>query len=287
MNGKELAQTAQINTQKINSLAQEKEAIEKASTSEQYRLKWDVYQDKIRALEKERDTAIEQVKSKAEIEAENKTSQINMLYEPIAQVKRILQLLRLKPKTLTQVDPEKVKVRDTHWRNNKQPYKEDLGYFVNEEFLNIKLFIVTNEKPTNCYSLIAYGYCLFYDNDNRIMKVPHGYVQGAYYSDGYPNIEAIIRESPNTEDLKTWLGKNRSKILAEFITNYEAVKAEYLAVLKNYKVEDFEQFISLKCSNCGYFRTTFDDSYSYYSKELCPDCKKIKLTETGHKPKWE
>ena len=162
-----------------------------------------------------------------------------------SKVNRIIAYLKLEEKDL-EIDTDKIK----HHDGNNDKYLEWLGYLYNDEYLKIRLLIAENDKPKNKYSLLAYGKCLFPDEyyDGGFLKLPWGYLN---ISDGDIwtaartlcgcNIHIGLVDLDTIEKCKTWLQKNRGKLLKSFLDNYQVVKAEYIDAITNYRLEDFKE----------------------------------------------
>jgi hypothetical protein len=139
--------------------------------------------------------------------------------------------------------------------------KENLGFLFDDDYLKIKLYMVENEKPKNKYDLIALGRCRF---DEDLLKLP----RNSFYSFDIPwgNLQTVVREFASVADLKTWLGTHRDKILTDEIHEYLDVKADYLAALKEYTIDDFTELLRSRCPKCGYFTSVLDT----YQPDKCP-----------------
>jgi hypothetical protein len=110
--------------------------------------------------------------------------------------------------------------------------------------------IISNDKPTNRYSLIVMGNTAFFDSfDYPLLNCPESnkpeqWQNAAYYSSGpyavgNARIDITIKTAKTPEELREYAKKH--KILADFLSEYERVKAEYETVLKTYSLEDFKE----------------------------------------------
>ena len=150
------------------------------------------------------------------------------------------QELEKKAEWCNEIDTDKIK----HYDRNSDKYLEWLGYFYNDEYLKIRLLIAENDKPKNKYSLLAYGKCFFPD-----LKLPYGYLNISDWDIWTAartvcgcNIHIGLVDLDTIEKCKTWLQKNRGKLLKSFLDNYQVVKAEYIDAITNYRLEDFSEF---------------------------------------------
>lgn len=265
---KDLITQAKENEARIKVLGEERRNLKETGERETYRIKWDVYEPKIDALKRERDDKVGEVQRQAEAAENLKTQEIIELNKPILQVKRILEFLKLDNSRNLTIDDEDIHgYRDRHI--------EGLGYFFDDNFLKVKLYIIENDKPKNKYSLVAYGKCLFGED---LLKLIYSYGLPGYTHGRY-ELQAYLKDFPTIEETKTWLQKNRDKL--ELSSDYETVKREYLEVIEQHKIKDFEEFIFIKCP-CGFFFTTFDrENYAshYWVNATCPRCN-LKLEVT-------
>jgi rubrerythrin len=272
LKGKKLAKIALENRQKADSLYEEMEKIREDTGNERTRLMYDVYRPKIRAIEEERDEACEKVKKTGESVIIEKRETITKLMEPVNQVKRILEFLRLDTKQDLNITDDDVKQYDRYG----EKYRENLGLVYDDTYLKVRLFIMENEKPKNKYMLVIIGKCLF-DNglgDRPLLKLPHSY--GLNLSSPWGSApQDILKESSSVKELKAWWKAkgfpNLSFARVQWLNDYLAVKEEYENILANYKLNEFREFLTYKCPACGYFHTIFE---SYYLRDgeviTCP-----------------
>lgn len=225
-----------------------------------YSLKYDVYNPKIQALKDECLTQTEALLDKGIKKGEETKAKIRELHEVIYTVNRILLFLKVRHREL--------EVRDDEVKVYNEQHSESLGYFFDDEFLKIKLFIVENRKPKNKYSLCAYGRCFFSED---LLKLTYSYSVDAHDGSGY-SLKFLIRDAPTISELKEYLRKNQKRIMDTLLGDYFKVKEEYLNVLKKYHVEDFKELIEYQCG-CGYFYTK-EDNFARYRDEIikCPYC---------------
>lgn len=263
----QIGKQALENIAKIKILDEEKDTIEKATENERRRLHYDIYGSAIREIERIRNVAIDKLLSERDAIVAEKDTEIEGLYTVIAQVKRILDYLRLDAGKDLTILADDIKMRE---RYGECPYSEDLGYFLDDTYLKVKLFIVKNDKPVNKYSLVAIGKCLFYE---KLLKLPYSYGLPLYTNNHY-ELETGIRDFPTVEQAKEWLNSHKTKL--NLVGEYEMVKKEYQDTLQNYKVGDFQDLIMVECPCGRYYYTEFErDSYSnsIYKNELrCPRC---------------
>lgn len=258
----ELVKTALINERKIAKLHKQQETIRENEREDTNRLKYDVYRARFRKLQEEQDARIKSVVDKAEAIIQKKGQLIAELAEPVDQVKRILELMKLDTKKKLAIDDADIMIRNNH-------YKEALGPVVNDDYLKAKIYILENDKPKNKYSLCIFGKCLFGED---ILRLPRSYGLPGYQHEHY-DLMILLRDFPSVAEAKAWLV--RTNVNQEWLENYKAVKTEYIKVKATYTRRQFSKFIALRCK-CGFLHTTFDkDSYSsrYFDEDpTCPRC---------------
>lgn len=231
-------------------------------TTEQERQVRNAYWDRINALQKERDNLIDLLREQQELKRKEADQEVSELSKVIAKVDRIIAFLKLKEKDLTIKDEDAKVYHDRHI--------ESLGYFFNDDYLKIKLFIAENDKPKNKYSLIALGNCFFTDQLIDLRSY-HGYGVNIHYT-GRCDIQLVIKEAPDICDLNTYLEKRRKKILAGLLEQYKQIKAEYINVLAEYNLDLFEPLIAYRCTLCGFFLTRREARHWSRLGDKCPEC---------------
>jgi len=268
LKGKELAQLALENKKQSEALGKDINELRDKTDIETRRLQYDVYQPKIRDIEEECRTEVKKVQDAALALHNLKVEQVKTLMIAVHTVERILEFFRLDTKQDLKTTDEDVKYSDRH----QHYYRENLGVVFSDQYLEVRLFILQNDKPTNKYMLVLIGRCLF-DNglgDSPLLKLPRDYsINGAAWG-ACP--QQILKEASDVKDLHTWwTAHGFSKV--NWLKDYLTVKSEYEHILKTYKVEDFKDFLTWMCPKCDYFNTVFE---SYYQRDgevqTCPRC---------------
>lgn len=276
--GLELAKRALENRQRIDALHKEIRKAREATETETRRLLYDDYGPKIRTLEAERDAALSEVRKAGGEAVEVKEAIITTLSEPVHQVQRILEFLRLDTKQDLNITDEEVKQPERYGK----AYRENLGLVLDDPYLKVRLFILQNDKPVNKYMLALIGKCLF-DNglgDRPLLKL------GDHYSlslaSPYASApQCILRESASAKDLQTWWESHGlSKV--PWLKDYLAVKAEYEHILAHYQVKDFHEFLTQTCPQCGYFNTIFESYYLRRGEVMTCPRDKTPMVEVAH-----
>ncbi len=261
----EIANQAVENMAKIKIISEEMGAVTKATENELYRLQYDYYRPKIQALEHERDLKLEDARKQGEAAENVKRSEIERLNEVVFTVRRILDFLRLNPPRNLDISDEDIQLYERH--DNR--YKESLGFYIDDVYLKVKLFILGNEKPVNKYSLVALGKCLFNED---LLKLDRNYGMPFHTSERY-ELEKVLKDFPTVEMAKVWIEKNTGKLLSEeSMAKYREVKAAYDKAIQTYKVDDFQEFLLARCE-CGVFYTIWED-WVKRDGEVCRRCDK-------------
>jgi hypothetical protein len=266
----ELGTLVTENMAKVDVLDKERNKIRTDTSKKVSHLKYDIYRERIQKLERECEEKVQEVENQGKQTEDIKTAAIVELNKPVLQLKRILDFLRLdRSKDLTVPDDE-ISFGDRY----KDYYKEALGYLVNDKYLKIKLFIIQNDKPTNKYSLIAVGKCLFYED---LLKLPKYYGGDFHAKTWRLELKAGLKDAPTVEQLKAWLEKHRENLFpADFNIKYLEVKTAYEQAIHDYKPDDFAEFLLARCE-CGNYYTVWED---YIEREKVIPCHRCDKTMT-------
>jgi len=264
----EIGKQALDNMNYIKVLNEERDTIQEDTTKERRRLLYDVYEPVIREIEHARDIAVDKLKKEEDALVAGKDTEVKELYVVVARVKQILDYLRLDTGKKLTILADDIRVRVGYY--GEAPNKEDLGYFLDDTYLKVKLFIVQNNKPVNKYSLVALGKCLF---PEYLLTLPYDYGLSLYTNHHY-ELNITIKDCPTVEQLKEWVNSHKAKL--NLVGEYEKVKEEYQNTLQNYKVADFQDFIMVECPCGKYYYTEFErDYYSLIIRKnelRCPRC---------------
>lgn len=262
------------NEQKIKKI-QEQQQERKKQAQQKVRQVENKYYDKAKAIKKVRDDEIaliwEQEDSKTKEEEQKRFD----LSKVIAKVDRIIAFLKLQTK-LKQKD---LTIKDEDVKAYHDRHIESLGYFFDDTYLKIKLFIAENDKPKNKYSLIALGKCLF----EGFMNLREYRSYGADVQYHGNNITVVIKEGPDITELKLYLERRRKKLLIDLLETYKQVKEQYESVLAEHEIGDFEPLIEYCCLNCGFFLTKRELNHWGRVGDKCPECGEKTLVKNDGK----
>ena len=260
---KTLVEQVLLNQDKAHVIQTEIDRCLKSTEDENYRLRYDLYAPKIRALEDERDHIMQGNTADYEKDRDLKQKEIEELYLVVNQVRRILTFLHLER-------PADMAINDDDVQTYHEKQKVSLGYIYEDDYFRIKLFIVENDKPMNRYSLIALGRTIFTEDQ---LKLTYGY--GLFINiKKRCQLQEILREGPSVEHLLTWLKKQpESRLISKLKGDYDEVKAAYQETIEQYQVDDFRELLTDLCT-CGNFLTTFDSMAYRNDVQTCGRCGK-------------
>jgi len=232
MNTQEMIKQYQENQEKLKALGTQSTVFHEAKREESRKVEY-IFWDREKIIRQERDAGLEKINEQIrDYEGQAKEERVE-LSEAIHKVERIIAYLKLGKRDL-EIDIYTIKHRD----RDEGKYLEWLDYLYSDDFLNIRLLIAENDKPKNKYRLCGYGKCLFHD---ELLKLPYGCGMNLLDYQSRCNIQVVINDFDSIDKLKSWLSKNRDKILQEFLVEYQGVKAEYLEVMANYRLKDFQE----------------------------------------------
>ncbi len=247
---------------KITTLSGTEDEAREAYDNEVGRLKYDVYQGQIRAIERERDEAIGNLTTTHNAIIADLDNQIQEQSVIINQAKRILDFLKLDTEKDLAIPDDGIKL--SQW---VEQYQEALGYLYDDDYLKVKAFIIGNRKPKNKYSLVVVGKSIF---PEEIIEYPYGYGMDINNWGHYFALQQVVKESASVDDLKAYYSKRRNTILKDTIAEYKKVKAEYEEVKQVYTVADFAELLTWRCPVCNNFLTIFDS----FANQYIPQCYK-------------
>jgi hypothetical protein len=105
----------------------------------------------------------------------------------------------------------------------KVPYSP-IDTLIKDQYKHINVYIVTNKKPTNKFTLYAVGYSIFLNQSKPLIKFPNQhYVSGIH--EEHANIHIPLKDAPTEKELLNWYNKNKSKIMD--LTEHEQLEKEY------------------------------------------------------------
>lgn len=197
------------------------------------------YRDIISKIEEEKERLINDVEQDKNQYVEQKKREISSLDQPIEEVGRKIKFLELAKKIKeTDVSIDDSEMHTYHTYRERKLYRK--GFFFKDKYMNIKIYIAENDKPVNKYTLFACGSCAF----NEFMSLPYGYGLPVHGEHG--NISIIIKDLPTVEDINAYLKGNKKRILKDLINTYNAVKKEYLDVIRDYRLSDFKTVLEVR-----------------------------------------
>lgn len=216
------------NQRKIKTISNNLDKLEEKNKKEIYKIKYTIYDKKLRELIEERNKKINTLKEDFYKVSEKQNKEIKNLYFHINKVKRILEFMKIKKEGVKNLD---FKAYSYYGYPKEKNYLKPLAIILNDEFKNIQVFIYENDKPKNKFSLCVVGMTIF---NTDILEIPKSYGLHINKENGYFNIEKGIKDLPTKEELKIYYEKNKDKILNDFLEEHKKAEEEYKEVLNNY-----------------------------------------------------
>jgi len=262
----ELIKQYQGNQKGIEKINNSLDELRTKNEKETYNLQYEIYQDRIRALQDERDNKISELHKQFNEKANIKNQEREKLEGVIFKVRRIIEFLKI----------EKTDLNFRAYSYNG--YEREKNFLkpidtISDDFKKIQVFIYGNGKPKNKFALCVVGMTIF---NKDFLELPKSYLS-INKEDGYFNIEKWIKDLPTEKELKIYYEKNKDKILKDFLEEHKKIEKEYLNILENYSIEDFEELFDVKCK-CGFcllnknsYHLDIDDEENL----LCPNCKGV------------
>ncbi len=242
---------------KIDSLSQEKNKVKDIMTTEINKVERE-YSDRIWDMENEKQKKLRLLETAQETFVNGMDGRIAEQNGLILRVQRILEYFRINTGKVLTID-------DTlNLSRYAFQYQESLGYLLDADMMKIKLFIVGNRKPKNCYTLALLGKSAF---GEELIKLPKSYGLDISSGDGW-DIEEGLRDAASAEELKEFATRRRDTILKPLIEEYRKVWKEYVNVKQTYQLSEFEQLICFRCPDCNNFKTVWEGDY-HYSPPQC------------------
>ncbi len=242
---------------KVDSLSKERDKVKDIMATEINKVEQE-YRDRIWELESEKRKKLQLLETAQETFVNGMDGQIAEQYGLILRVRNILEYFRIDTGKVLAID-------DTiNLHRYACQYQESLGYLLDADLMKIKLFIIGNRKPKNCYTLAVVGRSAF---DESLIKLPKSYGLDISCGDRW-DIEEGLRDASSAEELKEFAARRRDTFLKPVIEEYRRVWKEYVNVKQTYQLSDFEQLICWRCPDCNNFKTVWEGDY-HYSPPQC------------------
>lgn len=133
-----------------------------------------------------------------------------------------------------------------------------------DEYFKLGVQIIRNQKPVNCFDVVVLGDCVFYE---PLIKQPY---HGHY---------GVTLNSVKTEDdARKLIEKKKATIGQDVIKQVEALKKEYMEVIKTWKLSDFDELFEYNCCDC---RERFDTKVSEHTRQVWNDKTGLREPCTG------
>ena len=159
----------------------------------------DFYWKAIRKLEDEKHekvSAIERLKKEVR---ENQSAFFEQTQEPISKLKTVLSLIEHSKRE----DKKDLSLKP----HSRHGIVEEVAVLVDNQYLNLRVLIYTNDKSKNKYTLCIAGRSFF----SGVIKYPFAYGSSLSFDIHSPSILVILKEAPTVEELVVWYGKNKCR----------------------------------------------------------------------------
>jgi hypothetical protein len=231
----------------IKMLEAETESKKTKQNSLKHHLQYEVYQPKIRAIEKERDEALEKVTIDFNSFKAKQEELLKPNREVVRGIKECISLMRVDgTQDLTiEIYSYRNKDEDGHYYRNAEGGYENRKIFytpidtiIQDQYKNIQVFIVKNGKPTNRYTLTVQGKSIFHNLTFVTAKDWRCYVNGVIEN---TNIRLHLKDAPTTEALQKWYDKNKANLLKDFfLAEHAQVEKRYEEAKELYKKTEWK-----------------------------------------------
>ena len=210
-----------------------------------HRLRYDVYQDKIRALEKERDDQIDLVTAKKEAKVAYHNKLIEEQRVIVKEVERIYGLIDVYRDNLKEPFKPEVSLYTYSDRDEAGNYilerrKVTLDPFTvmpSNKYLASAIYVVENGKPVNKYTLVV-AYSTIFLGD--IFKTGWAYIPKINTEHG--TVMMLLREGPDKDKLIEWYKKNGlSKEVQEVFDRHAELEKAYEEAIKLYDSKEWQK----------------------------------------------
>ena len=143
-------------------------------------------------------------------------------------------------KNLFNIEKRNIKIlrKDIKTYRNDYNEKENIDFFktlYSDDYADIKVLIITNDKPKKKYRLCIYGESLFLENN--LLGNNRDY--GCNFKDDYDKIVKIIKDAPTIDELTKYYDRNKDKIIQNIIINHKQLVKDYEIIKEKYEKSDF------------------------------------------------
>jgi len=259
-------------TEKVSNLTEERQ-------EKETKICYDIYQPKIKALEKEMVDKINELSLTTNEKVGAIKAEIKELNVVVQKVRRIFQLVQVVKDE--EKDPKNLEVKvyfysdrdeaGNYTSKRREVYFQPVKVLFDDEYRKINVYLVQTEKPVNKYALIIRGKSIF-ENYRELIESSYGYVGRI---NGNASISVTVKEGKTEKELLGWLAKNEQKVIAMCPVNFEELVADYgdakeLIKEKQWQVAylEYRKF----CYEHNYSHGTEKEEYKQIIKEL----KKVK-----------
>lgn len=161
----------------------------------------DFYYKEIRKLESEKYEKILAIEQQKQLLRDIQSSFFEKMNEPIIQFEKVLLL----------IDHTK---RENEKDLTLEPYSrygtvEEVSTLIDNEYLNLRVFIYNNKKPKNKYTICIAGKSFFWNRE--LTKYPYSYSCRLDWPSISPSILIELKDASSVEELILWWEKNKKR----------------------------------------------------------------------------
>ena len=188
------------------------QGLKKDMADRQHRhIKYDVYEEKIRKLEAERDAEIDKLENSLKAELGKLKAEEEQCYLVIKDVQLTFKMMELFERGFDPQELRYYQYTDKDDQGNyigtrvRKIYGDPVQVMASDKYKHVAVFLVENGKPVNKWSLVAAGRSVFAE----LLQNLRGFGSSSGISNFEPSADriAVLREGPSREKLLAWYEK--------------------------------------------------------------------------------
>ena len=201
-----------------------------ARDNETSRLKYDVYQPRIRAIEDECSTAVNQVVKDHDTFVAGLQEKNVELLVGIKEVEQTLDLIDVaQEKTDLNFSVYYYSDRDEESNlilDKRRVEFKPFAVHADNQYKRIYAFIVPNRKPVKKFTLFLAGHSIFSNYNKQIISnMSYGYINGICEENA--NIRVAVCSAATEKELVKWYEKRKADILQPYLEKHAAIEKKY------------------------------------------------------------
>jgi phosphoglycolate phosphatase-like HAD superfamily hydrolase len=230
---------------RIKELCKSAEKICRATAKDINTLEYDVYRDKIHAIEKERDDKINLIKAKKDAEIAKLDKEIEEQRVVVKEVERIYNLIDVYRDNLKEPFKPEVCLYTYSDRDEQGNYISDRRKVTLEAFATLGLgkyiassvYVAENGKPVNKYTLVV-AFSTIFNQD--VFKTNWSYIHNINKEHG--TVMIPLKEGPDKDKLIEWYRKNGlPKDVQDRFNEHASLEKAYDEAIKLYDSKEWKK----------------------------------------------